>query len=188
MEDAQLLNGDGTGENILGILRTPGVQDYPGAGLGEGAPGTPVQPKDTYVDAVRRAATRIMLAYYEPTGVVLHPFDWEQMELTKDANGNYIVTNNVQIGAEQRIWRMPVVATPAMNQGTALVGAFGLGAKVYDRQQSNIRIAEQHGDLFVRNAVVVLAEERIGLTVSRPESFIKIDLEESVATPAAPAV
>lgn len=188
MEDAQLLNGDGTGENILGILRTPGVQDYPGAGLGEGAPGSPVQPKDTYVDAVRRAATRIMLAYYEPTGVVLHPFDWEQMELTKDANGNYIVTNNVQIGAEQRIWRMPVVATPAMNQGTALVGAFGLGAKVYDRQQSNIRIAEQHGDLFVRNAVVVLAEERIGLTVSRPESFIKIALEDSVATPAAPAV
>jgi HK97 family phage major capsid protein len=74
---------------------------------------------------------------------------------------------------------MPVVASPAMTEGTALVGAFGLGAKVYDRQQSNIRIAEQHGDLFIRNAVVVLAEERVGLTVSRPESFIKIDLPSS---------
>lgn len=180
MEDAQLLNGDGTGENILGILRTPGIQDYPGPGLGFGQPGTPVEGKDTYVDAVRRAATRIMLAYYEPTGVVVHPFDWESMELTKDANGNYIVTNSVQIGAEQRIWRMPVVATPAMAQGTALVGAFGLGAKVYDRQESNIRIAEQHGDLFVRNAIVVLAECRLACTVSRPESFCKIDLEASI--------
>lgn len=174
MEDAQLLNGDGTGENILGILRTPGVQNYPGVGTP-----TPVMPKDTYVDAVRRAATRIMLAYYEPTGVVVHPFDWEQMETIKDANNNYIVAVNVSIGAEKRIWQMPVVASPAMTEGTALVGAFGLGAKVYDRQQSNIRIAEQHGDLFVRNAVVVLAEERVGLTVSRPESFIKIDLPTS---------
>jgi HK97 family phage major capsid protein len=188
MEDAQLLNGDGNGENLLGILRTPGIQQYPGAGLQYGQPNTPVQAKDTRIDAVRRAATRIMLAYYEPTGVVVHPFDWEAMELTKDANGNYIVTNNVQIGAEQRIWRMPVVATPAIQEGTALTGAFGLGAKVYDRQQSNIRIAEQHGDLFVRNAVVVLAEERVGLTVSRPESFIVIDFDNAVAPLAAPAV
>lgn len=188
MEDAQLLNGDGNGENLLGILRTPGIQQYPGAGLQYGQPNTPVQAKDTRIDAVRRAATRIMLAYYEPTGVVVHPFDWEAMELTKDANGNYIVTNNVQIGAEQRIWRMPVVATPAIQEGTALTGAFGLGAKVYDRQQSNIRIAEQHGDLFVRNAVVVLAEERVGLTVSRPESFITVDFDNAVAPLAAPAV
>jgi hypothetical protein len=38
----------------------------------------------------------------------------------------------------------------------------------------NIRIAEQHADLFVRNAVLVLAEERIGLAVKRPESFVKV--------------
>jgi HK97 family phage major capsid protein len=179
MEDAQLLNGDGTGENILGILRTPGIQDYPG--IPSGTTGSPVQPKDTYVDAIRRAATRIMLAYYEPTGVVVHPFDWERMETVKDANGNYIVAVNVSIGAESRIWRMPVVASPAITEGTALVGAFGLGAKVYDRQQANIRIAEQHGDLFVRNAVVVLAEERLALTVSRPESFVKVDLTTSTS-------
>lgn len=181
MEDAQILNGDGTGENLLGILRTPGIQSYPGAGLQYGQPNTPVKGKDTYVDAIRRAATRIMLAYYEPTGVVCHPFDWEAMELTKDANGNYIVAHNVSIGADKRIWQMPVVASPATTQGVALVGAFGLGAKVYDRQESNIRIAEQHGELFVQNAVVVLAEERLGLTVSRPESFIKVDLDAAVA-------
>lgn len=173
MEDAQLLNGDGTGENILGILRTPGVQNYPGSPLPSPSP---VLAQDTFVDAVRRAATRVMLAYYEPTGVVVHPFDWERMETIKDANGNYIVAVNVSIGAEKRIWQMPVIATPAMQQGTALVGAFGLGAKVYDREQSNIRIAEQHADLFLRNAVAVLAEERIGMTVSRPEAFVKIDL------------
>ncbi|NUT90876.1 MAG: phage major capsid protein [Saccharothrix sp.] len=179
VEDDQLLNGDGAGENLLGILNTPGIQRYPGPGLGWGSADTPVQPKDTYVDAVRRAATRVMLAFYSPTGVVVHPFDWERMETTKDANGNYVVALNVAVGAEKRIWQMPVVASPAMNQGTALTGAFGLGAKIYDRQQSNIRVAEQHADLFIRNAVAILAEQRIGLTVSRPESFVMIDLEEA---------
>lgn len=177
-EDDQLLNGDGSGENLLGILQTPGIQLFPGTPI---PTPDPRQSTDTYVDAVRRAATRIMLAYYEPTGVVVHPFDWETMELTKDSMGNYIVAVNVAIGGEKRIWQMPVVASPAMTQGTALIGAFGLGAKIYDRQQSNIRVAEQHADLFLRNAVAVLAEERVGLTVSRPESFIAVDLASATA-------
>lgn len=176
VEDDQALNGDGTGENLLGIMRTPGIQQYPGPALGYGQAGTPVRENDTKVDAIRRAATRVMLAYFSPTGVVLHPFDWEEMELTKDKNLNYILAINVAIGAEKRIWQMPVVATPAMNQGSSLIGAFGLGAKIYDRQQSNIRVAEQHDDLFIRNAVAILAEQRVGLTVSRPESFVKVDL------------
>jgi HK97 family phage major capsid protein len=173
IEDAQLLNGDGTGENILGLLKTPGIQNYPGTPIPSPSP---VLSTDTYIDAVRRAATRVMLAYYEPTGVVVHPFDWERMELQKDLQGRYLITVSVAVGAQKQIWQMPVVSSPAIAQGTALVGAFGLGAKVYDREQANIRVAEQHADLFIRNAVAILAEERVGLTVSRPESFIKIDL------------
>lgn len=177
VEDAQLLNGDGTGENILGILQTPGVQRYPGIPI---PVPSPVQTDDTRLDAIRRAATRIMLAYYEPTGVVVHPFDWERMETTKDSMGNYILAVNVAVGAQKQVWQMPVVASPAMTEGTALVGAFGLGAKVYDREQANIRVAEQHGDLFIRNAVVILAEERVGLTVSRPESFVVVDFATGI--------
>jgi HK97 family phage major capsid protein len=177
VEDDQFLNGDGTGENLLGILRTPGVQDYPGFPLPSPSP---VQALDTQIDAVRRAATRVMLAYYSPTGAVVHPYDWETMETTKTTQGQYVIALNVAVGAEKRIWQMPVVASPAMQQGVGLVGAFGLGAKIYDRQQSNIRVAEQHEDLFIRNAVLILAEQRVGLTVSRPESFVKIDLVAGV--------
>lgn len=177
VEDDQILNGDGAGENLLGILRTPGIQRYPGPGLGFSQTGTPVMDGDTKVDAIRRAATRVMLAYYSPTGTVVHPFAWEEMELTKDANGNYVLAMNVAVGAEKRMWQMPVVATPVMNQDVALTGAFGLGAKIYDRQQSNIRVAEQHADLFIRNAIAILAEQRVGLVVSRPESFVMVDLD-----------
>lgn len=167
-EDDQLLNGDGTGENLLGILQTPGIQTYDQADDG----GAPAAATETKLDALRRAATRVILAYYEPTGYVLHPYDWESIELEKDNEGRYILVMNVAVGAESRVWRQPVVETPAMAQGTYLTGAWGLGAQLYDREQSNIRIAEQHSDLFIRNAVAILAEQRLALAVKRPESFV----------------
>lgn len=174
VEDQQILLGDGTGQNLLGIFNTPGIQLFP---AGAYTPPT----NETYVDAIRRAATRVMLAQYDPTGVVVHPYDWERMELTKDTQGRYLVSGSVTSGAEKRLWQMPVVATPACPEGTALIGAFGLGAQVFDRMQSNIRTADQHADFFIRNAIVVLAEERLGLAVYRPASMVKVNL--GAATP-----
>lgn len=164
-EDYQILNGTGTGEDLQGVLTTPGIQTYSQATVAG----------DKSADAVRRAATRVMLAYYEPTGVVVHPYDWEEIELDKDTQGRYLYSQ-VAIGTQKVLWRMPVVDTPAIAQNTALVGAFGLGAQLYDREIGNIRIAEQHGDFFLRNAVVILAEERLALAVRVPESFCKITL------------
>lgn len=169
VEDAQILSGTGTGEDLLGILNTPGIQLY--SQTTDGA--TPAVPTETKADAVRRAATRSILAYYEPSGLVMHPYDWEDIELTKDSQGAYIIAGNVAVGAQKQMWRMPVVDTPAISEGTFLVGSFGLGAQLYDREQANIRIAEQHADFFIRNAVAILAEERLALAVKRPESFVK---------------
>jgi HK97 family phage major capsid protein len=164
-EDYQILQGTGTGEDLLGVLNTPGIQTYSQATVST----------DKSADAVRRAATRVMLAYYEPTGVVLHPYDWEEIELDKDTQGRYLYSQ-VAVGTQKVLWRMPVVDTPAIPQHTTLVGAFGLGAQLYDREQGNIRIAEQHGDFFLRNAVVILAEERLALATRIPESFVKVTL------------
>ena len=166
-EDNQILNGDGNGENLRGILNTSGVQEY---SKSEGLA------SDNEADAIRRAATLAFLAYYEPSGVVVHPNDWEKIELTKNDNGTYLMAVSMQVGAEARIWRMPIVDTPAIAEGTALVGAFGTGAQIYDREQASIRISEQHADFFVRNAIVILAEQRLALAVKRPESFVNVTL------------
>ena len=163
-EDYQILQGDGTDENLLGILNTPDTQEY----AWSDGPET----SDNRADAVRRAITKGILAYYEMTGVVLNPLDWEDIELTKDADERYLVTVGVAIGAEQRLWRLPVTDTPAMPEGTFLTGAFGLGAQLYDREAPNVRMADQHEDFFTRNAVVILAEQRLALATKRPESFV----------------
>ena len=174
-EDAQILAGDGSGENLLGVLNTPGVQEY------DWSNGATLPVVDNKADAIRRAATLAFLAYYEPTGVVLHPNDWEDIELSKDAYGQYLVAVSVALGGEPKLWRIPVVETPAIAEGTALVGAFGTGAQLYDREQASIRISEQHSDFFVRNAIVVLAEQRLALAVKRPEAFVKINFDSAPA-------
>jgi len=173
-EDAQILNGSGTGENLTGILNTPGVQTYDWS---DGVYSATAGMSDTKADAIRRAATLSFLAYYEPSGIVLNPNDWEDIELSKDGNGAYVVAVSVAMGGEQRLWRIPVVDTPAIAEGTALIGAFGTGAQIYDRESPSIRVSEQHADFFVRNAIVILAEQRLALAVKRPESFVKVSFD-----------
>jgi HK97 family phage major capsid protein len=171
LEDNQILNGDGIGENLLGVMNTPNIQSYAWSN------GATLPVVDTKADAIRRAATLSFLAYYEPSGVVLHPNDWEDIELTKDSQGQYLIAVSVAMGGEPRVWRMPVIDTPAMAEGTGLVGAFGTAAQLYDREQASIRISEQHSDFFVRNAIVILAEQRLALAVKRPEAFVSIDFD-----------
>lgn len=165
-EDAQLLQGSGSGENIRGILNTPDIQTY---AWSDG----PTGQHENRADAVRRSITKAILANYEATGVVVNPLDWEDIELTKDNEGRYLATIGIAIGAEQRLWRLPVVDTPAMPEGTWLTGAFGIAAQIYDREAASIRMAEQHADFFTRNAVVILAEQRLAMAVKRPEAFVK---------------
>ena len=170
-EDYQILSGAGTSEDLTGILNTTGIQTYAWSA------GATVPVADTKADAVRRAATLSFLAYYEPSGIILHPNDWEDIELVKDSNGQYLMAVSIVQGAEARMWRIPVVDTPAITEGTALIGSFGQGAQLYDREEATIRVSEQHSDFFVRNAIVVLAEQRLALAVKRPESFVKVTFD-----------
>ena len=166
VEDDALLNGDGTNETLLGLLNREGIQHY------DPSMAPTVTQADQMSDTVRRALTRVELAFFPSTGVVLHPLDWEKLELQKDGNGNYMIATSVAVGGTKRLWQVPVVSTPAIAEGTFLTGAFGQAAQVYDREQASIRVAEQHADFFVRNAVVILAEERLALTTPRPEGLV----------------
>jgi Phage capsid family len=172
-EDNQILNGDGTNENLLGLLNTPNTQQYT-----QPSGGTPAVASELKSDSLRRAATLAVIANYPPTGFVLHPYDWEDIELQKGStanggDGQYMLFTNISIGAASQVWRQPVVETPAMPEGTFVTGAWGIGAQLYDRMQANVRIAEQHADFFVRNAVAILVEERLAFAVKRPESFVE---------------
>lgn len=159
-EDEQILFGDGVGENLLGIVQTPGIQLYTGLA------------SDKKTVEVRRALTRAILSYYDPSGVVMHPLDFEDIETEEDKQGGSRVAVSVAIGAEKRVWRLAVIDTPVMAQGRYLLGSWGYGAKLFDRETVVVQPSTEHGSNFIEGTVTIKATERIGLSCDRPESFV----------------
>ncbi|SBV93214.1 Major capsid protein [uncultured delta proteobacterium] len=149
-EEQQILLGDGTGQNLLGIM--PQATAY-NAAL---ETALAIQNKNK-MDVLRVAMLQVQLALYPPSGIVLHPTDWAGITLTKDANGNYLIANP-QSTVSQMLWSLPVVPSMSMPQGQFLVGAFMLAAQLFDREQANIAISFEDRDNFVKNAVTIRAE------------------------------
>jgi HK97 family phage major capsid protein len=160
VEEAQLLMGGGTGTDLNGIYTQATAY---------AAPIAPTQAGNmTKIDVIRLALLQAYLAEYPATGIVLHPSDWADIELTKTDNGQYLFTNP-QNGNEPRLWRLPVVDTQAMTLDNFLVGAFKLGAQIFDREDANVEISTEDQDNFIKNLVTIRAEERLALAVYRPE-------------------
>lgn len=170
VEENQLLNGNGTGQNLLGLL--PQATAF-------AAPITVANA--TAVDRLRLALLQAQLAEFPATGIVLNPADWAGIELLKDTQGRYIL-GNPQGTLAPTLWGLPVVATQAMAAGQFLTGAFDAGAQVFDRWAARVEVATENQDDFIKNMVTILAEERLALAVYRPESFIKGSLAAAAAT------
>ncbi|WP_275782437.1 phage major capsid protein [Pararhizobium gei] len=159
VEENQILAGDGTGQNLNGILNQ--ATAYTGAQVGTGV---------TKVDVIRKAILQCRLAELVPNFVALNPTDWAEIELLKDANGQYLWVN-LQTGGTMILWRLNVIETSAVTAGEFLVGA-GTGAQVFDREQASIEISTEHSDYFAKNLVAIKNYERLALAVYRPEAFI----------------
>lgn len=173
-EEDQLLNGDGTGNNLTGILNTSGIQ-------------TQARGTDTRADAIFKALTNIRFGTglaeggWEPDGVVVNPLDWENLRLAKDANNQYYgggpftaAYGNGALIQMESIWGKPCVVTPAIAAGTALAGAFRLGSQYFQRQGMTVEMTNSDQDDFIKNRVTVRAELREALAVYRPVGFCQI--------------
>jgi HK97 family phage major capsid protein len=175
-EEWNLLYGDGSAQQLHGILTDPDRQTYNWSdGKVQDIGGTMIA--DTKIDTLRRAITMVQLARYPADGVVINPRDWEDFELMKGSDGHYIWLQLPNGYAGNSFFQYPVVVTDAISQGTALTGAFKLGTALWDRELANIRASDQHGTNFKQNLVSLLAEERIAQTVFRPEAFVEITFD-----------
>ncbi len=164
VEENQLLNGSGTGQNLAGIV--PQAAAFNPAFVPQDATG---------IDRVRLAMLQVRLAEYEADGIILHPTDWAAIELVKDANAKYILSNPA-INNGKNLWGIPVVETTAMAVGKFLTGAFGIAAQVFDRWQARVEISSENADDWEKNLLTVRVEERLALAVYRPEAFVYGDL------------
>jgi len=159
-EELQFLKGDGTGQNILGIQ--PQATAFSPA----------FTPQDaTAIDQLRLAVLQVALAEFPADGFVLNPVDWAMIELTKDAEGRYIIANP-QGSVGPTLWNLPVVATQAQSLGVFLTGAFKMAAQIFDRMEIEVLLSSENVDDFEKNMFTIRAEERAALAVYRPEAFV----------------
>lgn len=159
-EEDQLLNGDGNGVNLSGLI------DNSTAYAAAFTPSLPTQ-----IDTIRLAMLQAALAEWPATGVILHPTDWARIELTKDEEGRYIFANP-QSTASPTMWGQPVVATQAMEVDKFLAGAFVPAAQIFDRQDPTVEVSTEDQDNFIKNLVTIRAEQRLTVVVYRPEALI----------------
>ena len=163
VEQQQLLLGDGTGNNLLGLMPQATTYAQPSGVTVTGA---------TMIDKIRLAMLQATLAQFPATGHVFHPTDWASIELTKDGQGRYLLANPTGL-ATPVLWGLPVVQSLAMPQNSFLTGAFKYAAQLFDRETINVTVSTEDQDNFVKNMVTILAEERLGLAVYRPQALIK---------------
>lgn len=161
-EEVQLLKGDGTGLNLNGIYTQASTYTNPGVAV----------QNETAIDRLRIAMLQAALAEYDADGIVLSPIDWAQIELTKTTDNQYLFTTPRGL-AVPGLWGRPVVPTKALNANEFLVGAFAQGAQGWDREDVTVVVSTEDRDNLVKNMVTILCEERVGLTVYRPEAFVK---------------
>ena len=165
----QVLNGDGTGTNILGLLNRNGIQT------------------GTYTDAdsIFDAMTKIANATgFQADAIVINPADYQTLRLAKDGNqqyygGGYFYGQYGTNGMVEQppIWGVRTVVTPAVPTGTVVVGAFRLGASLVTKAGSgvSVEVYNQNEDDAIHNLITIVVESRLELAVRYPLAFAKLE-------------
>lgn len=171
----QLLNGNGTGTNLTGLLNRSGIQTETAADNTDNA------------DALFRAISKVSLnSGFEADGIVINPADYQALRLSKDNNGQYFgggffagQYGNGGIQEQPPLWGLRTVVTPAIAAGTALVGAFAQSASVIAKGGITVETTNSHDDDFTNNRLTIRGERRLALATRRPAGLVKVTLSNT---------
>ena len=169
--DYYLLNGSGSSNQIKGLLNFSGISTQAVGG-------------DLVQDAIYKAITKVRntAGFIEPDAIVIHPSDYQNLRLSKDSNGQYYAGgpwtgsygNNGLISNNAPIWGLPAIVTTNIAQGTALVGAFKMGAQWFQKLGLTVETTNTDQDDFIKNLVTVRAEIRLALACYKPKAFCSV--------------
>ncbi|AJO79093.1 phage major capsid protein [Pseudomonas sp. MRSN 12121] len=166
-EEAQILKGDGTGENLNGLMTQATAYNTALSKAG-----------DTAIDMVRRAVYQVRKqSQMSADGVVMTELDWMNIELQKDGENRYLFAN-LQGLVTPILWGRPVITSDSMDEGDAdtggelLVANFARSTTLFDRMSFVFKMGLIN-DQFIKNERALLVEERLGLGVRRKEALVK---------------
>lgn len=157
----QIVSGSGNGEDFKGIL------EYDGEGL-QTAPD-----QGGILETARRARSLVrVVGKGRANAYLMHPYDAERYDIEMTLGGPGSNFQAATEGTNSRLWRLPIIESEAMPEGTALCGDFRM-AIFWDRLAASIRASDGVNNFFLKNLVAVLAELRAAFGVVRPQAFVK---------------
>jgi len=157
----EILNGAGTSGTLEGINTIASTLTV-GAGR-------------TIIDVIRDAMTELNKRDYFADHIVLNSADWGAIETLKvGSSDNRYVLGDPGSAAAPRMWGLPVVPQNDQPEGQFLVGNFAMGSQLRPViGTATIRMSDSHEDLFIKNGLVWLAEERVILANHLPNAYVK---------------
>jgi HK97 family phage major capsid protein len=174
-EENQLLNGDGTGNNILGLLNRSGIQTETAADNTDNA------------DAIYRALAKVQTATgLTADGIVINPVDYQALRLSKDGNGQYFgggffqgEYGNGGIEWQPPLWGVRTIVSAAVAAGTAAVAAFSTASTVYRKGGVRVESTNSHASDFTNNLITTRIEERVALANRIPAATVEVTLSNT---------
>ena len=156
------------------IVNGPGGQGKIHGLVDQGAPFTPTIGA-TPADIIGEALTTQLNAGYMPGVVVMNPFDWFQLTITKTEMENEYLFGSPTNPLPPALWNTRVVTTPSLSQGTALTIDTSF-TTILDRFEPTVFVSTSHNDYFTRNLALILCEMRAGLEVLDPAAIYVADI------------
>jgi HK97 family phage major capsid protein len=169
LENSQLLNGSGTGTNVLGFLQTSGILTHACASD---------PPSYTAIDSIESSITQLRvgnaLALQNPADglLILSPSTWAAIRRIKTTTNQYVAGDPLSAPID-RIWGVPVLVTTAMTAGTGLLLDTTKFGHALVREGLVMKQGFSGTD-FVSNLTRYVFEERIALAVVRPQAVLAI--------------
>lgn len=158
--EEEIISGPGGANHFTGLENTPNLttQDF-----------------DTdMLTTARKARTKAaIVGRARSTGFLLNSYDWESLDLTKDAENRYYFGGPLAMG-QKMLWGLPVIESEVIPQGTFYTGDLKQMV-VWDRQDPSIYITDSNRDHFERNIIDILYEGRWAFGVRRPPAIVKGD-------------
>lgn len=164
--ETQVIEGNGSGENLTGIVNTANVL-------------TQALGSDTLIDAIFKMLVKVEISgLLMANAIVAHPLQWQTIRLAREnaatgTLGGYLMGPPNMIGTPT-LWGLPLTKALGITAGTTVVGDFSpMGVNLFDREDATVRTGWIN-DQFVRNMQTLLAELRGALVVWRPTAFCKL--------------